>query len=211
MLFDLFSGLVNYYLDHIGYGMVVLLMTIESSFIPFPSEIVIPPAAWRAAEGELHLVGVILAGIIGSILGALINYVLAASLGRTLLYRFAETKAARFLLIDRKAVERAEEFFRKYGNISTFIGRLIPSVRQLISLPAGLVRMDLRPFLLFTTLGSGIWNVILALLGYYLYGQKERLELYYREISIAFLGLGVLFFGYLMWRAFGKDAKKKKG
>ncbi len=210
MLVDMFSGLVSYYLDHIGYGMVVLLMTIESSFIPFPSEIVIPPAAWRAAEGELHLVGVILAGIAGSILGALINYALAASLGRTLLYKFAETKAARFLLIDRKSLERAEGFFRRYGNISTFIGRLIPSVRQLISLPAGLVRMDLRSFLLFTTLGSGIWNVILALLGYYLYGQKERLELYYREISYVFLGLGVLFFGYLVWRVVSKDSRVKE-
>ncbi len=210
MLVDMFSGLVSYYLDHIGYGMVVLLMTIESSFIPFPSEIVIPPAAWRAAEGELHLVGVILAGIAGSILGALINYALAASLGRTLLYKFAETKAARFLLIDRKSLERAEGFFRRYGNISTFIGRLIPSVRQLISLPAGLVRMDLRSFLLFTTLGSGIWNVILALLGYYLYGQKEQLELYYREISYVFLGLGVLFFGYLVWRVVSKDSRVKE-
>jgi len=206
MFFDFFSGIMNQYMDHMGYGMVVLLMTIESSFIPFPSEIVIPPAAWRAAEGELHLVGVILAGILGSILGAVINYALAASLGRALLYRFAETRAARFLLIDRKSLERAEGFFRKYGNISTFIGRLIPSVRQLISLPAGLVRMDLKSFLFFTTLGSGIWNVILALLGYYLYGQKERLELYYREMSYVFLGLGVLFFGYLIWRAASRES-----
>lgn len=204
MVVDFFSGLVAYYMEHIGYGMVVLLMTIESSFIPFPSEIVIPPAAWRAAEGELHVVGVILAGILGSLLGALINYALAASLGRALLYRFAETKTARFLLIDRTSLERAEGFFRKYGNISTFIGRLIPSVRQLISIPAGLVRMELKSFLLFTTLGSGIWNVILALLGYHLYGQKERLELYYREISYVFLGLGVLFFGYLLWRSASK-------
>jgi len=210
MLVDLFSRLVDFYLDHIGYGMVVLLMTIESSFIPFPSEIVIPPAAWRAAEGDLNLIGVILAGIVGSLLGALINYALAASLGRALLYRFAETRAARFLLIDRKSLERAEGFFRKYGNISTFVGRLIPSVRQLISLPAGLVRMDLKPFLFFTTLGSGIWNVILALLGYYLYGQKERLELYYREISYVFLGLGVLFFGYLLWRAASRDSKQER-
>ncbi|MFQ3620913.1 MAG: DedA family protein [Spirochaetales bacterium] len=211
MIFNLFSQVVNYYLEHIGYGMVLLLMTIESSFIPFPSEVVVPPAAWKAAQGELHLGGVILSSIAGSLLGALINYALAASLGRAILYRLADTKIAHMLLIDRKGIEKAEHFFRKYGNISTFIGRLIPSVRQLISLPAGLVRMDMKNFLFFTTLGSGIWTIILALLGYYLYNQKELLEVYYKELSYTFMGLGVLIVGYLLWSGFRKKKKGAKG
>ncbi|MBP7496016.1 MAG: DedA family protein [Spirochaetales bacterium] len=207
MIPNLFSTLVNYYMEHIGYGMVILLMTIESSFIPFPSEIVIPPAAWKAASGELSIVGVVLSGIVGSILGALINYGLAVSLGRSLIHKLAESRAAHLLMIDKKSIERVEEVFRKYGSISTFIGRLIPTVRQLISLPAGLARMDLRPFLFFTALGSGIWSVVLAVLGYYLYGQKELLEKYYQELSYGFLGVGVVCIVYLFWRSLGRRRK----
>ncbi len=207
MVRSLFSGLIDYYMTHIGYGMVLLLMTIESSFIPFPSEIVVPPAAWKAAQGELSLAGVVLAGILGSILGALGNYWLARHLGRSLLYRFADTRAARFLLIDRGALEKAEAFFLRYGKVSTLIGRLIPAIRQLISLPAGLAGMRMRDFLLFTLLGSGIWNVILALLGFHLYSRKEVLERYYDELTWVFVGLGVLFAAYLLW----KGLRRTKG
>ncbi len=207
MVRSLFSGLIDYYMTHIGYGMVLLLMTIESSFIPFPSEIVVPPAAWKAAQGELSLAGVVLAGILGSILGALVNYWLARHLGRSLLYRFADTRAARFLLIDRGALEKAEAFFLRYGKVSTLIGRLIPAIRQLISLPAGLAGMRMRDFLLFTLLGSGIWNVILALLGFHLYSRKEVLERYYDELTWVFVGLGVLFAAYLLW----KGLRRTKG
>ena len=207
MVRSLFSGLIDYYMTHIGYGMVLLLMTIESSFIPFPSEIVVPPAAWKAAQGELSLAGVVLAGILGSILGALGNYWLARHLGRSLLYRFADTRAARFLLIDRGALEKAEAFFLRYGKVSTLIGRLIPAIRQLISLPAGLAGMRMRDFLLFTLLGSGIWNVTLALLGFHLYSRKEVLERYYDELTWVFVGLGVLFAAYLLW----KGLRRTKG
>ncbi len=207
MVRSLFSGLIDYYMTHIGYGMVLLLMTIESSFIPFPSEIVVPPAAWKAAQGELSLAGVVLAGILGSILGALGNYWLARHLGRSLLYRFADTRAARFLLIDRGALEKAEAFFLRYGKVSTLIGRLVPAIRQLISLPAGLAGMRMRDFLLFTLLGSGIWNVILALLGFHLYSRKEVLERYYDELTWVFVGLGVLFAAYLLW----KGLRRTKG
>jgi membrane protein DedA with SNARE-associated domain len=204
MIAGIFRGLIDFYMTHINYGTIVLLMSIESSFIPFPSEIVIPPAAWKAAQGELDLFGVILAGIAGSTIGALVNYGLALSLGRALLYRFADSRPAHFLLIDRRAVEKAEAYFRKHGKVSTFIGRLIPAVRQLISLPAGLARMDLKDFLFYTLIGSGIWNIVLSLLGYYLYSQKELLEMYYTELSYAFWGLGFLFLCYMLWRGLKK-------
>ncbi len=209
MITGLFSGIIDFYMEHIGYGMVVLLMTVESSFIPFPSEIVIPPAAWKAAQGELSLAGVVAAGIAGSILGALVNYGLARYLGRALLYRLADTRAAHFLLVDRHALEKAEAYFLKYGKSSTFIGRLIPAIRQLISLPAGLAGMNMRDFLLYTVLGSGIWNLILALLGYHLYSRKDVLEMYYAELSWAFIALGALFVAYLLWK--GLRTEKKEG
>jgi membrane protein DedA with SNARE-associated domain len=209
MITGLFSGIIDFYMTHIGYGMVVLLMTVESSFIPFPSEIVIPPAAWKAAQGELSLAGVVAAGIAGSILGALINYGLARYLGRALLYRLADTRAAHFLLVDRHSLEKAEAYFLKYGKSSTFIGRLIPAIRQLISLPAGLAGMRMRDFLLYTVLGSGIWTVILALLGYHLYSRKEVLEMYYAELSWAFIALGVLFAAYLLWKGLRKEKREE--
>lgn len=198
MIAELFRTVVDFYMDHVGYGMVVLLMTVESSFIPFPSEVVIPPAAWKAAQGELDLVLVILSGLLGSILGALFNYYFALYLGRALLYRFADTRLAHFMLLDRAAVEKAEEYFRKHGRSSTFVGRFIPAIRQLISLPAGLAKMDMKSFLVFTAFGSGLWTTILAFLGYYLYSRKELLEEYYAEISYVFIGLGVLFAVYLV-------------
>lgn len=207
MIAGLFASIVSFYMDHIGYGMVVLLMAVESSFIPFPSEIVVPPAAWKAAQGELSLALVILSGLAGSILGALFNYALAVSLGRAIVYRFAESRLARFLLIDRSSVEKVEEYFRKHGKSSTLIARFVPAIRQLISIPAGLARMDLKAFLLYTSIGSGLWTALLAVLGYYLYSQKELLEEYYAELSYGFIGLGVLFLVYLLWKGFKKEKK----
>ncbi len=124
----------------IGYLGITLLITIESSFIPFPSEIVIPPAAYLAQQGEMNIFLVILAGIIGSLLGALINYFLAYTLGRKVVYSLVNLKIFRFLLINKEKVVKAEEYFLKYGNFSTFMGRFIPAVRQLISIPAGFLR-----------------------------------------------------------------------
>lgn len=209
MFHGLFSGLIGFYMNHIGYGTVLLLMSIESSFIPFPSEIVIPPAAWKAAQGELALAGVILAGIGGSILGALFNYWLARYLGRNLLFRFADTRLAHFLLIDRRALEKAEAYFLRHGRISTLIGRLIPAIRQLISLPAGLAGMGMGDFLLYTLIGSGIWNIILALMGYHLYSQKELLEKYYDEMSWAFVVLGILFVLYVLWKGLRREKPRE--
>jgi membrane protein DedA with SNARE-associated domain len=198
MIFDSFNSVIDWYMANINYFTITLLMTIESSFIPFPSEVVIPPAAWKAAQGELNVYLVVLCGILGSLLGAIFNYYFALLLGRKLVYSLADTKIAHLMLINRKSVEKAEAYFLKYGNSSTFIGRLVPAVRQLISLPAGLSKMDIKAFLFYTTLGSGIWTIILAALGYYLYTQKELLNRYYEEIWWALVAAGVLFLIYLV-------------
>lgn len=144
-------------------------MTIESSFIPFPSEIVVPPAAYRAAtSADLNVFLVVLFSTLGADLGATINYVLSRTLGRVVVYKFADSKLGHICLIDRDKVENAERYFDNHGAISTFVGRLIPAVRQLISIPAGLAKMHFGKFLFFTTIGAGIWNSVLAAAGYFM-------------------------------------------
>jgi membrane protein DedA with SNARE-associated domain len=201
MIFSTFSSVIDWYMGNINYFTITLLMAIESSFIPFPSEVVIPPAAWKAAQGDLNAGLVVLCGVMGSLLGAVFNYYFALFLGRKLVYSLADTKIAHLLLINRKSVEKSERYFLKYGNSSTFIGRLVPAVRQLISLPAGLSRMDIKAFVFYTALGSGTWTTILAALGYYLYTQKELLNRYYAEIWWILVAMGVLFLVYLVLKA----------
>ena len=158
-------------------------MTIESSFIPFPSEIIIPPAAYLASQNQMNIYLIILAGLIGSLIGALINYYLALFLGRKIIYSF----------ISNKKLDKTEKYFLKYGNISTFIGRLVPVIRQLISVPAGFSKMKLSSFIFYTSLGSGIWVIILAILGYSFGSNQEVLEKYYSEISWFFIILAIVF------------------
>lgn len=181
--------------DKLDYWNIALLMTIESSFIPFPSELVVPPAAYLAQQGQLNILLVIVAGILGSLLGALINYVLALTLGRKILYRFSRTKLAKSLLISEEKLERSEKYFLKHGERSTFFGRLIPVIRQLISIPAGLAKMNVFKFCLYTFLGSSIWVIILALTGYYFAKQQAIIFLYYKEIVffIIVIILAILF------------------
>ncbi len=144
-------------------------MTIESSFIPFPSEIVVPPAAYHAAStAELNIFLIVLCATIGANIGALINYFIARWLGRPIIYKFAASKLGHLCLIDEAKVQYAEAYFARHGAVSTFVGRLIPAVRQLISIPAGLAKMRLGAFLLYTSLGALIWNAVLAAAGYYL-------------------------------------------
>lgn len=163
------EALIKFCLEHLNYWTVTLFMAIESSFIPFPSEAVVPPAAWKAAvTGEMNIFMVVVFATIGAIIGALVNYYLALWLGRPIVYRFANSRFGHMCLIDETKVKYAEEYFDKHGAISTFVGRLVPAVRQLISIPAGLARMGMPRFLLFTTLGAGVWNAILAALGYYM-------------------------------------------
>lgn len=166
-------------------------MTIESSFIPFPSEAVIPPAAYAAYEGNLDIFLVAVCATIGSVLGALVNYYLAKYLGRPIVYRFADSKLGHLCLLSRDKVHKAELYFVRKGAASTLIGRLIPGIRQLISIPAGLANMPIMPFIAYTALGSGIWNAILCAMGYYLASQVPREQLvsvagkYSTEIGIA--------------------------
>lgn len=210
MVAEIFSSVITWYMEHINYGTVTLLMAIESSFIPFPSEIIVPPAAWKAAQGTLNVFGVFLASTAGALMGALFNYFLALSLGRKVLYRLADTRLAHFFLIRKESLEKAESYFKRYGRSSTFIGRLVPAIRQLISLPAGVAGMDLKQFLLFTTLGSSIWNLILTGLGYFLYSKKELLEQYYHRISMAFCMCGILFVGYMLYNGLKKRNTEKQ-
>lgn len=205
-------GFIQWCLEHLNYWTITLLMTIESSFIPFPSEVVVPPAAYKAAAGELNVVLVVVFATLGADLGALINYYLARWIGRPIIYRFAESRIGHMLLLDKAKVKKAEKYFDDHGVISTFVGRLVPAVRQLISIPAGLAKMKLSTFLLFTTLGAGLWNTILAAIGYYLHSVVPQDELmaqvlkYSKELSYVFIVLGVgivLFFVY-------KGMKKKK-
>ncbi len=183
-------------------------MAIESSFIPFPSEIIIPPAAWKAAQGDLNVWLVFFFSTLGALIGALFNYYIALVVGRKIIYKLADTRLANLMLINPAAIEKAEEYFRKHGKISTFIGRLVPAVRQLISIPAGLSKMKLRDFILYTMLGAMIWNAVLTALGYFLYTQKELLDLYYHELSVAFLILGILVVAYLVYKAFSYKKKQ---
>ena len=163
------ESLIQFCLEHLNYWTVTLFMAIESSFIPFPSEAVVPPAAWKAAvTGEMNVAFVVFFATLGALLGALVNYYLALWLGRPIVYKFANSRFGHMCLIDEAKVKHAEEYFDKHGAMSTFIGRLVPAVRQLISIPAGLARMGLGRFVLFTTLGAGVWNAILAALGYWM-------------------------------------------
>jgi membrane protein DedA with SNARE-associated domain len=181
-------------------------MAIESSFIPFPSELVIPPAAYQAMQpgSNLNIVFIVIAGSIGALVGAYINYFLARIFGRPIVYKFADSRLGHFLLIDAAKVQKAEDYFRKHGSISTFVGRLITVIRQLISIPAGLAKMKLFPFTLYTFLGATIWNCVLAFLGYLAHGQKDLIEKYNSELAIALLAAGALFIGYMVWNAVKK-------
>lgn len=198
---ELLSTFINWYMEHINYLTVTILMAIESSFIPLPSEIVVPPAAWKAAQGQLNIYGVFGFSTLGALIGAIFNYYFALILGRKVLYALADTKIAHLLMIKQESLQKVEAYFNKYGISSTLIGRLVPVIRQLISLPAGFARMNLKNFLLFTCIGSGIWNLILVLLGFFLYSQKELLERYYHLISYLFLGLGIAFFAFIILKA----------
>lgn len=197
-MIDWLQSILDWYMYNVNYWSVLVCMAIESTIIPFPSELIVPPAAWKAANGELNFVLVIVFSTIGAVIGALANYVLACTLGRKFIYSFAESRWGKICGMTKEKIEKSEQYFLKYGKSSTLIGRLTPGVRSLISLPAGLVRMPLKSFILYTAVGSGIWNLILATTGYFLYSRKELLEMYFTEITIAMLVVGCCFFGYLI-------------
>lgn len=203
------AELFKWVLENLDYWVVTLFMAIESSFIPFPSEVVVPPAAWKAmADDSMNILLVVCFATLGADAGALINYYLAKWLGRPIVYRFADSRLGHMCLIDRAKVEHAETYFRQHGAASTFFGRLVPAVRQLISIPAGLAGMRIDKFLLYTTLGAGVWNSVLALLGYliyrftdlkttedvYLLASRYSHELGYAILAVALLVVGVLIY-----------------
>lgn len=189
----------NWYANNMNYLSITLLMTVESSFIPFPSEIVIPPAAYVAGKEDsslhatnsypLNVLLIVLFGTIGALLGAIINYFLALWLGRPIIYAFADSKIGHLCLLSSEKVKKAEDYFNDHGKISTFVGRLIPGIRQLISIPAGLSKMNFGQFIFYTFLGASIWNVVLALLGYIAHGQMDLIHEYSHELSIAIMAL----------------------
>ncbi len=208
---SLLQKIEAWYDQNMNYATITVLMTIESSFIPFPSEIVVPPAAYIASQpgSHLNIYLVVLFATIGAMLGALINYFLAIYLGRPLVYKFADSRVGHFFLLSKEKIMDAEIYFNKRGKTSTFVGRLVPGIRQLISIPAGLARMNIPNFLLYTFIGAGIWNAILAFLGYILHGQQDLINKYSHELSYVFLALVVLFIVYVVVKQSMKKNKNR--
>lgn len=194
---SLIEKVIEWYSGNMTYASIAALMGIESSFIPFPSEVVIPPAAFVASDptsalyvSDVYLVNIgliILVGTLGAMVGAIVNYVLAMWLGRPIIYKFADSKLGHLCLLSSEKIQQAENYFNDHGKVSTFVGRLIPAIRQLISIPAGLSRMHFGWFLLYTFLGALIWNTILAALGYVANGQMDLIKEYSHELSVAIL------------------------
>ena len=178
----------------LGYPGIIIMMFLESSFIPFPSEVVVIPAGYLAYKGEMNLVLAILAGTLGSLMGALFNYYLAIKLGRPFLLHYGK-----YVMFNEASLQKMEDFFARHGHISTFTGRLIPVVRQYISLPAGLARMNLAVFSFYTSLGAGIWVTILALLGYFIGGNELLIREYLRDI-IMILAVAIILGITAYWR-----------
>ena len=193
-------------LNHLNYWVIMLLMAIESSFIPFPSEVVVPPAAYQAANGDKNVFLVVFFATLGALIGAVINYALAYYLGRPIVYKFANSRIGHMCLIDEQKVMVAEKYFDDHGAIGTIRGRLIPAVRQLISIPAGLARMKFSQFLLYTFIGAGLWNSVLAAIGYSLAHVVKPEELdatvaqYENPIKIGMVVLGIAVVSYLVWK-----------
>jgi membrane protein DedA with SNARE-associated domain len=201
---DFIQTLFDWYMANLNYFTIALLMLIESTFLPLPSEIVIPFAAYKAAQGDLNVFIAVIVGTIGALSGSMINYTLAYYLGRPIVYKFAGSKLGRIFLLSEERVKNAEDYFIRNGKTSTFIGRLVPGIRHLISIPAGLAKMNLRDFMLFTFIGAGMWNIILAIIGYYLYAVRDQIFPYVGHIL---LGVGVIFIVYLIIKS-KKNAKK---
>lgn len=205
----------QWFVENANYLFVFVFMTIESSFIPFPSEVIVPPAAYLACANvgvgqDMNVYMVVIVATLGALCGAFINYYLALWIGRPVVYRFADSRFGHACLINREKVDKAEKYFDKHGAISTFIGRLIPAIRQLISIPAGISKMNVAQFALFTALGALLWNSILGALGYWLSVHVkpdqlfDSIERYNSYLTWAGYGLGVFCVIYILWNAFRK-------
>ena len=214
------SQFFQWFIDNASYTFVFAFMVIESSFIPFPSEVIVPPAAYLANSNtgigsDMNVFVVVIVATLGALVGAFINYYLALWIGRPVVYAFADSKFGHLLLINREKVDKAEAYFDKHGAISTFIGRLIPAIRQLISIPAGLARMNVGQFAFFTFLGALVWNGILGALGYWLsrFVTPEQLfikvEEYNNYLTWIGYGIAVICLIFILWNIF-KPQKNKE-
>ena len=194
-------------LSNLNYYTVFLLMLMESTVLPVPSELVVAPAAFNAAEGDYNLWLIIFVATLGADCGATINYLAGYYLGRPIIYAFANSKLGKMCLLNQKKVEQAEKYFDNHGAVATITGRLVPGIRHLISIPAGLARMNYLRFLLFTTIGAGMWNIILAGMGWYMHSfvsrseLNEKIEEYAEYIKFIIVGLVVLavFYGLIKY------------
>ena len=206
------SQFFQWFVENANYTFVFVFMVIESSFIPFPSEVVVPPAAYLAcsnagAGADMNVFIVVIVATLGALVGAFINYFLALWIGRPVVYAFADTKVAHMLLINREKVEKAENYFDKHGAISTFIGRLIPAIRQLISIPAGIARMNVLQFAVFTFLGALVWNGVLGALGFWLSTSVnpdqlfDKVEQYNQYLTIGGYGLAGVCVIFILFNA----------
>lgn len=216
---SLVSDITAWYSTHMTYTSVAGLMAVESSFIPFPSEVVVPPAAYVVGVDAasplcvfdvyaLNVALIVVVASLGAIIGACINYGLSIWLGRPIIYKFADSRVGHLLLLSSEKIQRAEEYFNEHGKVSTFVGRLIPGIRQLISIPAGLARMNFGAFLGYTFLGATIWNTVLALLGVVAKGNQDLIEQYSHELSIAILVVVALAIVYFVVKYIVKNRKK---
>lgn len=207
----------DWFVNNASYIFVFIFMVIESSFIPFPSEVVVPPAAYLAMQrGDMNIFAVVAVATAGALVGALINYVLSLLIGRPIVYAFANSRFGHACLINRAKVEKAERYFDEHGAASTFIGRLIPAVRQLISIPAGIARMNIWVFMLYTALGALVWNAILAGLGWWLslhvsldqlYDAVEKYNSYLTAFGLAILAACVAYIAYNAFKTKKEDKK----
>ena len=213
------SQFFQWFVENANYLFVFVFLTIESSFIPVPSEVVVPPAAYLActnagAGSDMNIYMVVVMATLGALCGAFINYYLALWIGRPVVYRFADSRIGHACMINREKVEKAEAYFDKHGAISTFIGRLIPAIRQLISIPAGISKMNVGQFAIFTALGALVWNTVLALLGYWLSLTVSpdmlfvKVEEYNKYLTWAGYGIALLCVAFILWNAFKPKHKK---
>ena len=206
-------NLISSLLSNLNYGTIFFLMMLESTVVPVPSEFVVTPAAYHAASGQLDVWLVILAATIGADLGATINYVVALYVGRPVIYRFANSRWGKMCLLNQEKVEKSERYFDDHGIVATLTGRLIPGIRHLISIPAGLARMNYWKFLLYTTIGAGLWHSILAALGWYLHTivpeeqLNDKISEYAEYIKLIILALVI---AAVVWFVVTKCLKRQK-
>jgi len=198
----------NWYTDNTNYYTITILMACESSILPVPSEMVVPPAVYIAMKpgSGLSIFWIVIFATIGALIGASFNYIVSMSLGRFVIYKFADSKVGKLFLLSSEKIKKAEAYFNDHGKTSTFVGRFIPVIRHLISIPAGLAKMNYLNFLFFTALGAGLWNCALALLGYFAGENRALINKYSHELSFVFIGIGLVLVVWLVV----KTVRKKK-